>query len=268
MDRTESPSPAPRARASGLVTPETVASLAERVRQRRPCVHAITSPVALAPTANMLLAIGAEPSLTFAPEEIPDFVAAADVLLINLGMLDRQRRDAALTAIEVAKEEGVPWVLDPVKVESSSGRLAFARTLIEMDPALVHANRPEFVALAGAEADVATVGDYAVASLSTLVVTGETDFVTDGRRTVRIANGHPLMDRVTAIGCAGTAVAAAFRAVEADAVVAACAAFTAVGIAGEVAAASAKGPGSFAVAILDALATLEPETILARAEIS
>jgi hydroxyethylthiazole kinase len=267
MDPTESPSsPVPPPRL--VVTAETVAAITERVRRRRPRVHAITSPVALGPTANMLLAIGAEPSLTFSPEEIPDFVASADVLLINLGMLDRQRRDAALTAIEVAKEAGVPWVLDPVKVETSSGRLAFARALMEMDPALVHANRAEFLALAGEEADPETVGAHAVRALTTLAVTGEIDFVTDGRRTVRIANGHPLMDRVTAIGCGGTAIAAAFRAVEPDAVAAACAAFTVVGVAGEVAAASAVGPGSFAVAILDALSSLETETILARAQIS
>jgi hydroxyethylthiazole kinase len=251
-----------------LVRAETVATLAEKVRRSAPRVHVLTSPVALGYSANMLLAVGAEPSLTQSPEEIPDFVSHADVLLINLGMLDRVRRDASLTAIEVAKDIGVPWVLDPVKVDCSPGRLAFARRLIDLEPTLVHANRAEFQAFAGEPADEETVRDSAVRALTTLAVTGEIDFVTDGRRSVGIANGHPSMDRVTALGCAATAVATAFRAVEPDALVAAAAALVTVGVAGEVAAAMAEGPGSFAIAILDVLAGLEPDTLMERAKIS
>ncbi|TBW38660.1 hydroxyethylthiazole kinase [Siculibacillus lacustris] len=250
-----------------LLTAAGVVAIVERLRARRPRVHVLTSPVALTFTANMLLAAGAEPSMTQSPEEIPDFVASADALLINLGMLDRVRRDAGLTAIEVAKEAGVPWILDPVKVEISTGRLAFARRLIEMEPALVHANRAEFRALAGTDAEDGAVRDHAVHDVTTLAVTGEVDIVTDGRRLIRIANGHPLMDRVTAMGCAATAVAAAFRAVEPDAVLAAAVALVVVGVAGEVAATTAKGPGSFAVDILDALHALDGQSLIERAKI-
>ncbi len=244
-----------------------VAAILERVRERRPRVHVLTSPVAQTFTANLVLAAGAEPSMTFSPEEVPSFVAAADVLLVNLGMLDRVRRDASLTAIEVAKEAGVPWVLDPVKVEVSPSRLDFARRLIDLEPTLVHANRAEFLGLAGVEASDATVREHAVHAVTTLCVTGEVDIVTDGRRLIRVANGHPLMDRVTAMGCAGTAVAAAFRAVEPDPLMAAAAALVATGVAGEVAAASSGGPGSFATEIIDALYALDVETLLERAKI-
>lgn len=248
-------------------TPQVIAAIAERLRARRPRIHVLTSPVAQTFTANLLLAVGAEPSMTIAPEEVPAFVANADALLVNLGMLDRVRRDASLTAIDAAKEAGVPWVLDPVKIEVSPSRLDFARRLIDLEPALVHTNRAEFKGLAGVEADEATVRDYAVHSLSTLVVTGEVDLVTDGKRLVRILNGHPLMDRVTAMGCAATAIAAAFRAVEPDGILAATAALVSVGVAGEIAAASASGPGSFAVEIVDALYALDAENLLERAKI-
>lgn len=256
----------PTARKTPIDAARVVATLA-RLRARKPRIHILTSPVAQTFTANMVLAAGAEPSMTFSPEEVPAFVATADALLINLGMLDRVRRDASLTAIEVAKDAGVPWVLDPVKVQISPSRMEFARRLIDLEPSIVHANRAEFAALAGVEAEDGTVRDYAVKAISTLAVTGEVDIVTDGRRIVRVANGHPLMDRVTAIGCAGTAVAAAFRAVEPDPVVAAAAALVVMGVAGEVAAASAGGPGSFAMEIVDALYTLDDETLLERAKI-
>lgn len=248
-------------------TAARIAEIADRVRTRRPRIHVLTSPVAQTFTANMLLAIGAEPSMTVSPEEVPAFVAAADGLLINLGMLDRVRRDASLTAIEVAKDAGVPWVLDPVKIEISPPRLDFARRLIELEPALVHANHAEFAGLAGLEADETRIREYAVHTLSTLVVTGEVDVVTDGTRLVRVDNGHPLMDRVTAMGCAATAIATAFRAVEPDPILAATAALVATGVAGEIAAASAAGPGSFAVEIVDALYGLDAETLTERARI-
>ncbi len=253
--------------AGSVTTAEAVAAVMARLRARRPRIHVLTSPVAQTFTANMLLAAGAEPSMTVAPDEVPAFVASADALLINLGMLDRPRRDASLTAIEVAKDTGVPWVLDPVKADVSPSRLDFARRLIDLEPALVHANRAEFLGLSGLEASDATVAALAVQALTTLVVTGEIDLVGDGRRLVRVANGHPLMDRVTAMGCAATAIAAAARAVEPDPVLAAVAAFVAIGVAGEIAAARAGGPGSFAVEIVDALYALDTETLQDRARI-
>ncbi len=266
-DETLFPTESPNAGAALAPTPARIAAVVARLRLRRPRVHVLTSPVAQTFTANMLLAVGAEPSMTTSPEEVPAFVASADALLINLGMLDRGRRDASLTAIEAAKEAGVPWVLDPVKIEVSPPRLDFARRLIDLEPALVHANRAEFRGLAGLDAEEAAVRDFAVHSISTLVVTGEVDIVTDGRRLVRILNGHPLMDRVTAMGCAATAIATACRAVEPDPVLAATAALVATGVAGEVAAAAAGGPGSFAVEIVDALYALDAETLMERAKI-
>ena len=138
---------------------------------------------------------------------------------------------------------------------------------MELEPALVHANRSEFRGLAGIEAEDTAVREYAVHAISTLAVTGEVDIVTDGKRLVRVANGHPLMDRVTAMGCAAIAIAAACRAVEPDPILAAVAALVATGVAGEIAAGSARGPGSFAVEIVDALYGLDAEILQERAKI-
>lgn len=250
------------------LTPEHVAGVLDAVRTARPRVQVITNPVAQGYTANMLLAIGARPSMTSSPEEIAAFIAVSGSLLVNLGILDRHRRDASLTAVEVAREMGVPWVLDPVKVDISPPRLDFARTLIGMEPDFVRANHDEFVGLGGADTGEEAVRHFAARNLTTVALSGPVDIVTDGTRIVRIANGHPLMDRVTAMGCAGTAVAAAFRAVEPDPLIAAAAALTVMGIAGEVAAAASSGPGSFAAAILDALYGLDATTILEKARLA
>jgi hydroxyethylthiazole kinase len=75
------------------------------------------------------------------------------------------------------------------------------------------------------------------------------------------------MNRVTAMGCAGAALVAAALAIEADAWLATCAAVLVFAVAGECAAARARGPGSFAVEIIDALDGLERETLRARARV-
>ena len=63
-------------------------------------------------------------------------------------------------------------------------------------------------------------------------LTGERDFVSDGTRLATVANGDPLMAKVTAMGCAGSALVAAFLAVESDAWLATTAALIAFGVAG------------------------------------
>jgi hydroxyethylthiazole kinase len=92
-----------------------------------------------------------------------------------------------------------------------------------------------------------------------VAVTGATDYVTDGRRTIALSNGSPLMTRVTGVGCALSATVAAFVGVaETDDVWAATAAAIAYSsIAGELASRDAALPGSFAVAYLDRLASLD-----------
>jgi len=98
-------------------------------------------------------------------------------------------------------------------------------------------------------------------------LTGDPDIVTDGARTVSIRNGDPLMAQVTAMGCAASALVAACLAVEADAWRATAAGLLLVGIAGELAAACAHGPGTLAVGILDTLNALDQRAIVEHARV-
>src|SRR6266851_5363063 len=197
--------------------PDIAADILARIRARKPSVHCITNAVAQALTANVLLAVGAVPSMTVAPEEIVDFVISADALLVNLGTLDGERREAAEMAIDTAADERRPWVLDPVFIERSQPRTAFAKTLVARKPWAVRLNGAEFSALAGVAPADDALRLYAIDQLCVVALTGATDLVTDGARLVKIDNGHPLMGRVTAMGCADAALLAACLAVEADA---------------------------------------------------
>ncbi|MCT8974889.1 hydroxyethylthiazole kinase [Microbaculum marinisediminis] len=260
------------------IDPNDVVGAVARLRARRPRVHCITNAAAVTLTANVLLAAGAVPSMTVNPEEVPDFVAGADALLVNLGTLDPQRQAAIDAAVEVATEAGTPWVLDPVFVERSPVRLALARRLAAAEPTVIRLNRPELAALTGTgghetagdatAADDASADAYALSSLSTVARTGDVDYVTEGGRAVRVAGGHPLTTLVTATGCATGALMAGFLAVEHDAVVAAAACLAFVSAAAERAGAEAAGPGTFSPLFIDALNRLSPEDIGASTRIS
>jgi hydroxyethylthiazole kinase len=250
---------------------DIAADVLVRIKSRAPRVHCITNSVAQAYTANVLLAAGAIPSMTISPEEIAAFVAGADALLVNLGTFDAERRAAielALGAKGRRRKATRPWVLDPVFIERSPARAQFARGLIERGPAAVRLNQREFAALAGGDAAGKAPARFAKVHKTIVALTGDSDVVTDGRRVAKIANGHALMSRVTAMGCAGSALLCAALAVESDAWRAAVAALVALGVAGEVAALGAPGPGGFAGAIIDALYNLDRATLRARTRVS
>ncbi len=247
---------------------DNAADILARVRARAPRVHCITNSVAQQYTANLLLAAGAVPSMTISPEEIGGFVAGADALLINLGTFDAERRAAIDVAIDAAHAAGKPWALDPVFIEVAPSRAQFARELLTRRPAVVRLNAAEFAALSRDDAAGDAPARLAKHHATVVALTGSFDLVTDGTRRAKIGNGDPLMRLVTAMGCAGSALVCAALAVETDPWLAASAALTALGVAGEVAALEARGPGSFAGAIIDALYGLDAATLRKRARVS
>ena len=246
------------------LTSQAAAVLA-RLRGKAPRVHCITNSVAQNFTANALLALGAVPSMTLSGEEIGAFVARSDALLVNLGTFDRERREATSIAVDAASQNGLPWVLDPVFIDRAEQRAVYARDLILLEPKALRLNAAEFAALADAAPAREAVEAYARARRLVVGLSGATDLISDGDRTATLTNGHPLMARVTAMGCAASAIVAACLAVEPDALAATASAMVIVGIAGEMAAEKSRGPGSFAAAILDALYTIDAKMIAARA---
>jgi len=247
--------------------PSAAADILERIRTRKPRVHCITNAVAQNFSANMLLAAGAIPSMTIAPDEIGEFAARADALLINLGTFDAERRIASGIAIEAVTQQGKPWLLDPVFAERSQPRTQFAKSLLEKRPHAVRLNQAEFRALAGIEVDGASLARFGESHDTVIGLTGETDIIFGGGRLACIGNGDPLMAKVTAMGCAGSGLVGACLAVESDAWVATAAGLLILGVAGQLAAQSSAGPGSLVPGILDTLHALDGATLIEHARV-
>ena len=135
-------------------------------------------------------------------------------------------------------------------------------------PKVVRLNQAEFSVLSGAKPAADTLARYAVDHGIVVGLSGATDLVADGSRLAKITNGHLWMAKVTGMGCVASALTSACLAVDNDPWRATVAALLLLGVAGEVAAEASKGPGSFAAAVIDALALLDGDTIRKRARVT
>lgn len=261
---------------------DMISEMLETIRKRHPLVHNITNYVVMNYTANVLLALGASPVMAHAPEEVEEMVGLAGALVINIGTLSTPWVDSMFLAARAAEKHSIPIILDPVGAGATRFRTDTARRLLnEIHVTAVRGNASEVLALAGESGstrgvdsvhgaeDARNVASQLARKHDTVIaVTGVEDFVTDGVRNSTISNGHPLMGRVTGTGCSASAITGAFCAVEPDALIAATGALTTFGLAGEMAARSNPGPGSFQILLLDALDSIDHNIIKEGARLS
>jgi hydroxyethylthiazole kinase len=241
-----------------------------RIRAEAPLVHNITNYVVMNGTANALLAVGASPVMAHAVEEVEEMVGLARALVLNIGTLSGPWIEAMLLAGRAARRLGIPVVLDPVGSGATRFRIATAlRLLDEVGPTIVRGNASEIASLVSddggtkgvdstRDADQTVDAARAVAERWRCVVSvsGATDIIVGEGAELRVGNGSPVMARVTGMGCAASALTGAFAAVNPSPLRAAAHAMALMGIAGEMAAERAEGPGSFQMHFLDTLARI------------
>ncbi|MDR1097876.1 MAG: hydroxyethylthiazole kinase [Tannerella sp.] len=245
------------------------------VRKKSPLIHNITNYVVMNNTANALLAIGASPVMAHAVDEVAEMTDIASALVINIGTLDAQWVEAMLIAGKRALERQIPVVFDPVGAGATTYRTKVSREIInECKPSIIRGNASEIIALYNAGVQTKGV-DATESSESALnpakilarqtnaivVVSGETDYITNGEDVETVENGNIRMTRVTGMGCTATALVAAFAAINTNMLDASTHAMAIMGIAGEMAASRSRGNGSLQVNFLDELGIIDGETI-------
>lgn len=252
-----------------------------RIRAEAPLILNITNYVVMNTTANALLAIGASPVMAHAIEEVEEFVGHARALVINIGTLSGPWVAAMLAAGRKARERSLPVVIDPVGCGATEYRSTTALSLIrEIQPAVIRGNASEIRSLvqlgrAGRGVDSSDRPDAVLDDARALArsagcvvsVSGAIDHIVSADRLARVANGHPMMTRVTGMGCTASALTAAFLAVRQNAFEAAAHAMAAMGVAGELAAEQSRGPGSLQANFLDTLYALKDTEFAARSTV-
>jgi len=253
----------------------------ERIRAAAPLIHNITNYVVMNTSANALLALGASPVMAHAPEEVGDMVGLAAALVINIGTLSGPWIASMSAALAAAKRRGIPVVLDPVGAGATPFRTETAlRLLAEGPPAILRGNASEIRALHTAEGatkgvdsrhsseDALEAARFLSRSRGCVVcISGAVDLIVRGDETIRVMNGHPMMPRVTGLGCTASALVGAFAAVNPSPFRAAVHAMAVMGIAGEMAAEGAAGPGTLQVRFLDVLYALREKDIADRVKL-
>ncbi|MGR3764480.1 hydroxyethylthiazole kinase [Rossellomorea sp. NS-SX7] len=246
--------------------------LVTKLREKNPLVHNITNVVVTNFTANGLLSLGASPVMAYAREEVADMARISGALVLNIGTLSHDEVEAMIIAGKAANEQGVPVVLDPVGAGATAFRTEMSKKILqEVMVSIIRGNAAEVANVAGDNWAIKGVdagsGNGSTLELAekvanqfdcTVVITGERDVISNGTKTNEVANGHPLLTKVTGTGCLLSSIIGSFAAIEKDLVKAATTAVSAYGIAAEKAAATTaeKGPGSFQIELLNQLSKI------------
>ncbi len=253
------------------------AELLKKIRTESPLVHNITNFVVMNYTANVLLSIGASPVMAHSIREVEEMTSIAGALVINIGTLQDDWIDSMIVAGRCANRKGIPVVLDPVGSGATSLRTeSVKRIMSEVQISVLRGNASEVFSLyssniktKGVDSSVSVSDEIitaarnmAVENKCIIAISGETDHITDGKKVYSVLNGHPLMTKVTGMGCGLTSVIAAFCSVSKTEILEATAAASGFyGLCAEIAANTSEKPGSFAVAFIDALYSADKNEI-------
>lgn len=271
---------------------QKVVELLNRLKNKKPLIHNITNYVTVNDCANILLAIGASPIMADDLKESADITSIASALVINIGTLNERTIESMIASGKKANELNIPVVLDPVGAGASSFRNETTKRILEeIKISVLRGNMSEIKFIAGlecetkgvdaSESDLKSDSDEGVRVAKSLAkrfncivaITGVCDIVSDGEKSVTIANGTKMLSNVTGTGCMTTALVGGYLGAcetKEDLFIAAISGIVSMGICGEIAEERAGniGLGSFHMAIIDAVSNLDEDILLNRNKIN
>lgn len=259
---------------------EAIAKAVDTVRKQNPLAPSITNTVTQDFVANAQLAVGGSAAMLYLADECEAIAEVALAFYINMGTAMPFYAETLPKTARALQANQKPWVLDPVGIGLSSLRTDILKQFKEFKPSIIRGNASEIIALAKLWGLIETVGGQVrgvdstekVSSAKSAAVTlakytggavavsGEEDFVTDGKDSITCAGGSELFTKITGSGCALGGVMAIFL-TAATPFIAALTATTMFNLAGTMAAAQSELPASFKVAFLDSLYKLTAQEV-------
>lgn len=248
-----------------------IADMMKTVKEKKPLVHHITNYVTVNDCANICICAGGSPVMTDEYEDIPDMVKIASAVVLNIGTLNDRTINSMFMAGKAANEIGIPVILDPVGAGATRLRTRTAEFLMDkVKISVVKGNAGEIGMLAGLGGEVKGVDSVGIASEDAaqtlakrigciVAATGETDYVSNGKKTYILKNGDPLLGSVSGTGCMACSVVGCYVGACGASIDSVAAGISAFCIAGEGAAKTSKGPGTFKMNLMDSMFALTPE---------
>jgi hydroxyethylthiazole kinase len=251
--------------------------LVQKIKTTSPLIHNITNFVVMNSSANILLAIGASPVMAHCLGEVEEMTSLANALVLNIGTLQDDWVESMIRAAKTANARGIPVILDPVGSGATSLRTQSVKKIMNSAKiSVLRGNASEIFSLASADvrtrgvdsslsvtAEIINAAKKLAADMDCIIaMSGAEDIITDGRQIFRVANGQPIMTKVTGIGCGLSAVTGAFcAAADGDLLTATAAAFGFYGLCGDLAIKISDKPGSFFVSFIDTLYSIHQKDI-------
>lgn len=250
--------------------------------KQHPLVQTYSDAASAPFTAACTLAAGARAVSIGDTGDAAQLSLFAEGLSASLGGLSKQCQDTLRAAVGQSVARARPWVLGAEGVDMLSSRRFFAKEISKRLPGLIMGTPAEIAAMEGSGEPSSVEGDLEKAALevagrlalethATVIVTGAADtIVCEDRPSLKIGcRATALAAKVPGWAAAKAALAASYLALLRNHKYAAAASMCLVSaVAADVALERASTPAAFASAYVDALASITPDDLAKRADVT
>ena len=250
-------------------------NLLSKVRDVNPLVLHYTNEVTINDCANITLALGASPLMSYSYEEIEEIIPLASSVVINIGTMNSSHTELFLKAGKIANKFNKPVVLDPVGIFATKSRALLVEKLI---------NEVKFDVIKGNASEIKYIGGFDVKGKGVdsfeedeniddiikkvskklecvVVATGKVDVITDGEKIIKVDNGSSRLKSITGTGCMSASLIGSYLGVSENKLEAASMGILTMSLCGELADKGNIGIGSFKVSLMDNIYNLNEETL-------
>lgn len=249
--------------------------LINKVKEVNPLVLHYTNEVTINDCANITLALGASPLMSYSQEEVDEIVSIASAVVINIGTMNSSHLELFIKAGKAANKYNKPVVLDPVGVFATKTRAEFTNRLL---------NEVRFDVIKGNVAEIKYIGGFDVRGQgvdsfddgeevseiikkvskklgSVVVATGKVDTISDGEKVIKIHNGTSKLKSITGTGCMTASLIGSYLGCNDNKLQGAAMGVLTMALSGELADKEEVAIGTFKVKLMDNIYSLREDTL-------
>ena len=247
--------------------------LIKEVKEKNPLVLHYTNEVTINDCANITLAIGASPLMSYSYEEVEEIVSIASAVVINTGTMNSSNLELFIKAGKACNKYNKPVILDPVGVFATKTRSEFINRLLnEIKFDVVKGNVAEIKYIGGFDVNGKGVDsfdeeediDEIIKAISKklnciIVATGKMDVICENNRIAKIDNGTSKLKSITGTGCMTASLIGSFIGACEDKFESAAMGVLSMSLSGELANKDNPPIGSYKMKLMDTVYTLDSE---------
>lgn len=257
----------------------------EKIRNLNPLIYHLTNTVTINDCANITLAIGGSPLMSFCYDELEEIIKISSALVLNIGTMEKNMIDMALDMGKLANRYNKPIILDPVGVGATTARKNLIEKLMNtVKFNVIKGNLSEIKSILNLKNNTKGVDSFDISLdeeiieigkifydryKTVLCITGKIDYIFFKNNVVKIHNGHKNMCKVTGTGCMSASLVGTFLGSEDNDFLNAILGVSIMGIAGEIASKSSEqyGTGTLKIKLIDTVSKINSQLLMENIQI-